>query len=100
MTILILGLVLIAVTFSALAQVSFKAGMYGANTFLWLLVLSRLEVTVAYPFVGLGFVVIMLLRFSASRASEFDQNSRYTPGGCWSHSCCELLNRPYRGTRS
>ncbi len=94
MTIWLLGLVLVAVTFSALAQIAFKAGMsgelqgtcvtfawsslvsgltnryvllglllYGVSTLLWLLVLSRLEVTVAYPFVGLGFVITMILGF-------------------------------------
>lgn len=93
MTIWLLGLVLVAVTFSGLAQIAFKASMsgalqgtcatlawksslvsgltnpyvilglllYGASSLLWLLVLSRLEVTVAYPFVGLGFVITMFL---------------------------------------
>lgn len=93
MTIWLLGLVLIVVTFSGLAQIAFKAGMsaalqgtcatlawksslvsgltnpyvilglllYGASSLLWLLLLSRLEVTVAYPFVGLGFVITMFL---------------------------------------
>jgi drug/metabolite transporter (DMT)-like permease len=92
-TLWLLGLILVAVTFSALAQIAFKAGMsgalqgtyaalawksslvsgltnpyvllglllYGAGTLLWLLVLSRLDVTVAYPFVGLGFVITMIL---------------------------------------
>jgi len=35
--------------------------MYGAGALVWLLVLARLDVSVAYPFVGLGFVVTMLL---------------------------------------
>lgn len=36
-------------------------GIYGASTLLWLLVLARVDVSLAYPFVGLGFVVTMLL---------------------------------------
>ncbi len=36
-------------------------GMYVAGAGLWLLVLSRADISVAYPFVGLGFVLTMLL---------------------------------------
>ncbi len=36
-------------------------GMYVFGAGLWLFVLSRVDVSVAYPFVGLGFVMTMLL---------------------------------------
>jgi len=36
-------------------------GMYVFGAGLWLYVLSRVDVSVAYPFVGLGFVMTMLL---------------------------------------
>jgi drug/metabolite transporter (DMT)-like permease len=35
-------------------------GLYGASTLLWLLVLAKLDVSFAYPFVSLGFVFIAL----------------------------------------
>ena len=35
--------------------------LYGGAAVVWLLVLSRVEVSLAYPFVGLGFVMTMLL---------------------------------------
>lgn len=35
--------------------------LYGVGAFLWLLVLARVPVTVAYPFVGLGFIVTLFL---------------------------------------
>lgn len=34
---------------------------YGVGAVVWLLVLARLDVTQAYPFVGLGFIVTMIL---------------------------------------
>lgn len=34
-------------------------GLYGLSTLLWLWVLSRLDVSLAYPLVSLGFVVTM-----------------------------------------
>jgi multidrug transporter EmrE-like cation transporter len=34
--------------------------LYGASTCLWLLVLARVNLSVAYPFVGLGFIATML----------------------------------------
>jgi len=37
--------------------------MYFIGALVWLLVLARLEVTLAYPFVGLGFILTMLLGF-------------------------------------
>jgi drug/metabolite transporter (DMT)-like permease len=36
-------------------------GLYVFGAGLWLYVLSRVDVTVAYPFVGLGFILTMLL---------------------------------------
>jgi multidrug transporter EmrE-like cation transporter len=36
-------------------------GIYFAGAVVWLLVLARVEVSLAYPFVGIGFVVTMLL---------------------------------------
>jgi multidrug transporter EmrE-like cation transporter len=35
--------------------------LYFASAVVWLLVLGKLDVSLAYPFVGLGFVVTMLL---------------------------------------
>jgi multidrug transporter EmrE-like cation transporter len=34
--------------------------LYGLSVCAWLLVLARVDVSVAYPFVGLGFIVTML----------------------------------------
>jgi len=36
-------------------------GLYFASAAVWLLVLARIDVSLAYPMVGLGFVVTMLL---------------------------------------
>ena len=36
-------------------------GLYGASAVLWLWVLSRLDVGLAYPLVSLGFVVTLVL---------------------------------------
>lgn len=87
----IIGLILISVSTSALAQIILKHGMsapaiqsaiatggmtaawtmagnwfvlfglslYGAGALLWLGVLARVDVSQAYPFVGLGFVLTM-----------------------------------------
>jgi multidrug transporter EmrE-like cation transporter len=84
-----LALILVSVTLSAVAQISFKFGMtstaagrnpdagvltnllhslftpgvlfglalYGFGTLLWLSALGRVEVSQAYPFVGIGFVL-------------------------------------------
>jgi len=38
--------------------------LYFGAALVWLIVLSRIEVSLAYPFVGLGFVVTMLLGWS------------------------------------
>ena len=35
--------------------------LYGLSICTWLLVLARVDVSVAYPFVGLGFIITMLL---------------------------------------
>jgi multidrug transporter EmrE-like cation transporter len=37
--------------------------LYAVGAVVWLLVLARLDVSVAYPFVGIGFVITMLLGF-------------------------------------
>ena len=36
-------------------------GIYFASAVVWLLVLARVQVSLAYPFVGLGFIVTMIL---------------------------------------
>jgi len=36
-------------------------GIYGASTIVWMHVLAKVDVSLAYPFVGLGFVLTMLL---------------------------------------
>ena len=80
------ALILVSVTLSALAQTSFKYGMtavpgiapsfraalmtpgvigglglYGVGTLLWLRVLSKTDLSQAYPFVGLGFVITAVI---------------------------------------
>ena len=84
-----LALVLISVALSAVAQVAFKYGvssdpgqsahaflgplakllapgvlvglaLYGIGTLLWLTALGRVELSQAYPFVGLGFALTTL----------------------------------------
>ena len=47
----------------ALAQpwVLIGLGLYAFGAMVWMSVLARVEVSVAYPFVALGFVVVMLL---------------------------------------
>ncbi len=37
--------------------------LYAFGAVFWLLVLARLDVTLAYPFVGLGFILTMILGF-------------------------------------
>jgi multidrug transporter EmrE-like cation transporter len=83
-----LGLALFCVLLSSAAQIAMERGMgapasadvgstymqalgspmvwlglvlYGASAVLWLWVLSRLDVSVAYPLVSLGFVVTLAL---------------------------------------
>ncbi|WP_137918223.1 SMR family transporter [Hydrogenophaga sp. 2FB] len=84
-----LGLAVFCVLLSSAAQIAMKRGMgapnaaadvgstyahaltspmvwlglvlYGASAVLWLWVLSRLDVSMAYPLVSLGFVVTMAL---------------------------------------
>jgi multidrug transporter EmrE-like cation transporter len=48
-------------------------GLYGIGAILWLFVLARLPLTVAYPFVGLGFIATMLIGVLAL-------NEAVTPG--------------------
>ena len=38
-------------------------GLYFASAAVWLLVLAKVDVSFAYPFVGLGFIVTMILAF-------------------------------------
>ena len=49
----------------ALTNVYVVAGisMYLLSMILWLVVLSKIDVSVAYPFVGLGFIITMVLGF-------------------------------------
>jgi len=93
MNIAVLGLILISVAMSAVAQIALKHGMsspvvqaslnsgiervapliatnpfiwaglalYGAGALLWLGVLAQIDVSQAYPFVGLGFLLTMVL---------------------------------------
>jgi multidrug transporter EmrE-like cation transporter len=49
------------VTIATNMHIVLGLGMYVAGAGLWLLVLSRADISVAYPFVGLGFVLTMLL---------------------------------------
>lgn len=37
--------------------------LYGLGAVLWLAILARLDVTQAYPFVGLGFIFTMILGY-------------------------------------
>ena len=36
-------------------------GTYGVGSLMWLFVLSKLELSAAYPFVGLGFIATLLV---------------------------------------
>jgi drug/metabolite transporter (DMT)-like permease len=49
------------VTIATNLHIVLGLGMYVAGAGLWLLVLSRADISLAYPFVGLGFVLTMLL---------------------------------------
>ncbi len=40
-------------------------GLYGFGAVAWLFVLSRLPLTAAYPFVGLGFIMTMIIGITA-----------------------------------
>jgi multidrug transporter EmrE-like cation transporter len=50
-----------AATIATSPLVLLGLGLYFASALVWLLVLARIEVSLAYPFVGMGFVVTMLL---------------------------------------
>ena len=50
-----------AATIATSPLVLLGLGLYFASALVWLFVLARLQVSLAYPFVGLGFVVTMLL---------------------------------------
>jgi multidrug transporter EmrE-like cation transporter len=51
--------------FTMFTHISIMAGLfaYVASAGVWLYVLSKLEVSKAYPFVGLGFVLTMLFAY-------------------------------------
>lgn len=53
------GVIAAAISSSPLVWVGLA--VYFASAVVWLLVLARTQVSLAYPFVGLGFVVTMLL---------------------------------------
>jgi multidrug transporter EmrE-like cation transporter len=42
-------------------QVIVGLGLYALGAMVWLLVLARVDVSLAYPFVGLGFILTMAL---------------------------------------
>ncbi|MEQ9695206.1 hypothetical protein [Shimia sp. SDUM112013] len=84
-------LIIVSITFSALGQTSFKIGVdklqlaegstlwdklmgfalsptillgfgfYGVGAFVWLLALRQTELSLAYPFVALSFVIVFLI---------------------------------------
>jgi drug/metabolite transporter (DMT)-like permease len=91
-----LGLIIVSVTLSALAQISFKTGvsaprvrdamasgdmlgtllsfatspailgglaLYGIGTLMWFGVLAKIDVSQAYPFVGLSFILVAVLGY-------------------------------------
>jgi len=45
-------------------QVLAGLGLYGIGAAIWLLVLARIDLSLAYPFVGLGFIATMGLGWS------------------------------------
>lgn len=45
-------------------QVFFGLFLYFASAAVWLLVLARVDVSLAYPFVGMGFILTMLLAWA------------------------------------
>ncbi len=45
------------------ATVPFGLFLYGLGALVWLFVLARVDVSVAYPFMSLGFVITMVLGF-------------------------------------
>lgn len=51
----------IAVSIATTGNVVAGLFLYGASAVVWLFVLARLDLSLAYPFVGLGFVATMLL---------------------------------------
>lgn len=38
-------------------------GLYFSSAAVWLFVLAKLDVSIAYPFVGIGFIITMLLAY-------------------------------------
>lgn len=48
------------VAFLQSPSILFGLGLYGIGAMLWLFVLARAPLSLAYPFVGLGFILTML----------------------------------------
>lgn len=55
----------IPAVFTILSNLSVLAGLtaYVTSAAVWLIVLSKLDVSKAYPFVGLGFILTMLFAY-------------------------------------
>ena len=53
----------LALTIAAAPLVWLELTLYFFGALVWLLVLAKLDVSLAYPFVGLGFIFTMLLGF-------------------------------------
>ncbi|MEO7173126.1 EamA family transporter [Flavobacterium sp.] len=51
-------MVIIKQLFSPL--VFFGLGLYAVSALLWLYILSKVDLTFAYPFISLGFIIVML----------------------------------------
>src|SRR3546814_4142355 len=106
MTVRLLLLILASVSLSALAQLALKIGttaaaggrstgiggeigglaqspmiilglgLYGIGALLWLFVLGRAPLSLAYPFVGIGFILTMLAGRSEEHTSELQSLMR------------------------
>jgi len=50
-----------ALTLGTTPEVVGGLGLYGFGAVMWLFVLAKLDLSAAYPFVGLGFIATMLL---------------------------------------
>jgi multidrug transporter EmrE-like cation transporter len=56
-------LIFLGVFLNAAAQLLLKAGFYVLSVVVWLLVLSRVQVSYAYPMLSVGYVVNALAAF-------------------------------------
>ncbi|MFM6854298.1 MAG: hypothetical protein ACKOUM_09490 [Sphingopyxis sp.] len=59
------GAVAIMVQYAMSPFVILGLALYGFGTLLWLFVLARLPLTAAYPFVGMGFIITMVIGATA-----------------------------------